>query len=352
MISAIKYLPAFTGPLALWISLNGDGWISWLTVIYLFVLIPLLEFVLPAPEGNMDKVEEQLAKKDRFYDFFVYAMLPVQYALLLYFCSIIGGEMSSFDRIGKIFSMGICCGAFGINVAHELGHRHTWYEKLMAKVLLLSSLYMHFYIEHNRGHHLQVSTPDDPASARYGENVFSFFYRSVTQSYISAWHLENKRLRKKEGSAWSLNNEMAWYSIIQISFCAVIALWFGLQVMLYFILAAIIGFLLLELVNYIEHYGLVRRINEFGAYERVMPVHSWNSNHFLGRVLLFELTRHSDHHYRPDRKYQILRHFEKSPQLPAGYPAMMLLALCPPIWFHVMHKQIDGLRKARPNLLV
>lgn len=343
---ALKYLPAFTVPIFLWLSLSYDGWWCYSLFFYAFVFVPILEQVFPASEANMTKVEEQLAKDDRSYDFLMYIMLPIQFALLFYFFHQLGShDWSGFEIGGKVLSMGIACGGFGINIAHELGHRHTVYEKLMSKALLLSSLYMHFYIEHNRGHHMHVATKDDPATARYGENFFFFYVRSVVMGFVSACHLESKRLRKLGLSWLHWRNEMIWYVLIQISFCAAIALLFGTWVMVYFILAALIGIMTLELVNYIEHYGLLRKQKENGAYEKVLPVHSWNSNYFLGRLLLFELTRHSDHHYRPSRKYQTLRHFDDSPQMPAGYPAMMICALFPPLWFYIMHRKIDAIRK-------
>jgi len=341
-MKALKYFPAFTVPVFLWLSLSLEGIWSYSLFFYAFIFVPILEQVLPASEENMNKVEEQLAADDRSYDFLMYIMLPIQFGLLFYFLHQLQTySWTTSEVIGKVLCMGIACGGFGINIAHELGHRHTVYEKLMSKALLLSSLYMHFFIEHNRGHHLQVATHNDPATARYGENFFFFYARSMVMGFISAWKLENKRLRKLGLSWFSWRNEMIWFVIIQIAFCLAIATFFSLWVVCCFIIAAFIGIMTLELVNYIEHYGLLRKQKSNGGYEKVLPIHSWNSNYFLGRLLLFELTRHSDHHYRPSRKYQTLRHFDDSPQMPAGYPAMMICALFPPIWFHIMHRQID-----------
>jgi alkane 1-monooxygenase len=157
---------------------------------------------------------------------------------------------------------------------------------------------------------------------------------------MSAWKLEQKRLKKLKVNFWSLENEMLRFQIIQLALLAFIGFFFGPAVMAYFIASACIGFLLLETVNYIEHYGLSRKRKGKG-YERTLPIHSWNSNHPLGRMMLLELSRHSDHHFLANRKYQTLRHFDESPQMPTGYPGMMLLALVPPLWFKVMHKMID-----------
>ncbi|MCB0510526.1 MAG: alkane 1-monooxygenase, partial [Bacteroidetes bacterium] len=202
----------------------------------------------------------------------------------------------------------------------------------------------------NRGHHKNVSTPDDPASSKEGEIVYFFWIRSVVGGYISAWHLENERLKNLGKSAFSINNEMIWYHLIQGSFLLALYLVFGWIPMLSFIASAIFGFLLLETVNYIEHYGLRRKKNEYGAWEKTLPIHSWNSNHPFGRILLFELTRHSDHHYIANRPYQILRHFDESPQMPTGYPGMMVISLIPPLWFWIMAKEIKKLKERELSL--
>ncbi len=244
-------------------------------------------------------------------------------------------------RVGRITAMGMLCGVMGINVAHELGHRKRKYEQQMSKLLLLTSLYMHFFIEHNRGHHKHVSTAEDPSSARLGESLYAFWIRSVVLSYLSAWKLEAGRLRKKGQRTFSIHNEMLQFQVIQLTFLLVVGYVYGWAVMLYYVLAAIMGFLLLETVNYIEHYGLSRNKTDRG-YERVMPAHSWNSDHLVGRIMLFELSRHSDHHYIASRKYQVLRHMNDSPQMPTGYPGMMLMATVPPLWFYVMDSRIGG----------
>ena len=236
--------------------------------------------------------------------------------------------------------MGLVCGGYGINVAHELGHRNNKFEQFLSKTLLLSSLYMHFFIEHNRGHHKRVSTKEDPSSARYGENIFSFWIRSVFTGYISAWNIEFSRLKRLKKFKFSLENEMLRFQLIQVLFVSSIYFVFGTQITIYFLFAAVMGFLLLETVNYIEHYGLQRKININGKYERVQPFHSWNSNHPVGRIMLFELSRHSDHHFNASRKYQVLKNHDNSPEMPTGYPGMMILSLIPPLWFYIMNKRI------------
>jgi alkane 1-monooxygenase len=236
--------------------------------------------------------------------------------------------------------MGLLCGAFGINVAHELGHRVNKFEQFLAKMLLLTSLYMHFFIEHNKGHHKHVATASDPSTAKYNQSLYAFWPQTLMGTYKSAWKIAKEELEKKGKSWFSINNEMLLFQLIQVAFVLGIYLIFGLSVALFFLIAALLGVLLLETVNYIEHYGLTRNETENHQFERVQPHHSWNSNHIIGRLMLFELSRHSDHHYLASRKYQVLRSFDNAPQMPTGYPGMILLSLAPPIWFKVMNNQM------------
>ena len=202
---------------------------------------------------------------------------------------------------------------------------------------------MHFIIAHNKGHHKYVSTPHDPASAKFGEPLYLFWIRSITGVYAESWNIANAEMKKKGLPAFHWKNEMLRFQLIQITFCILIVYFFGFAGFAYFFGAAIMGILLLETVNYIEHYGLSRKPTGDGKYERAMPHHSWNSNHVIGRLMLFELSRHSDHHYQASRKYQLLRHHDNSPQLPTGYPGSMLLAAIPPLWFRVMNSKIAAL---------
>lgn len=331
-------------PALAWVSFNSHGWLTYLPLIESFVFIPLLELAYKPNPENLTEEHEEKRKKDKIFDWQLYIMVPIQFGLLVMFLiSMQETGLSIVDKIGRISAMGLMCGVIGINVAHELGHRKEKVEQFMAKALLLTSLYMHFFIEHNRGHHKNVSTKEDPSSARYGEILYMFWVRSVVFAYISAWKLEADRLRKRGKSSFSLQNEMLQFQCIQVAFTVGIGWLFGWLIMGYFIIAAVIGFLLLETVNYIEHYGLERDLKG-DIYERVMPHHSWNSDHKIGRIILFELSRHSDHHYIASRKYQILRHIDESPQMPTGYPGMMLLATIPPLWFSIMNPRIRKIR--------
>ena len=205
---------------------------------------------------------------------------------------------------------------------------------------------MHFFIEHNKGHHKNVATPQDPASAKYNEPIYLFYFRTIIFSYLSAWKIANNEMKKKRLAILHWKNEMVQAHIIQLAFVAIIFFLFGWKITVFYLIAAAIGIVLLETVNYIEHYGLQRKQTDENKFERAMPWHSWNSNHILGRLMLFELSRHSDHHFLASKKYQLLQHHDDSPQLPTGYPGSMILALVPPLWFYLMNKKIKELEKS------
>ncbi len=341
MTRSIKYLTPFLLFFLGYLSFTKTGLIVWLPLIYSFGLIPFIELFISPDTKNLEKAAEEMAKNDFKYDLILYLVVIFQYILLWTFLSrLCQSNLSSIDIIGRTISMGLLCGIFGINVAHELGHRVNGFEHFLAKSLLLTSLYMHFFIEHNKGHHKNVSTPEDPSSAKLNESLYVFLPQTLIGTYLGAWKISISEAKKKS-KFFNINNEMFYFQIFQIVFLILIYWAFGLNTMMLFLIAAFIGALLLESVNYIEHYGLKRIKKGENNYERVLPIHSWNSNHIMGRLLLFELSRHSDHHYMASRKYQILRNFEHSPQMPTGYPGMILLSLIPPLWFRVMHKKLQ-----------
>jgi len=344
MFKYIKYLnPLILYALAI-ISFTNTGLLCWLVLIYSWVFVPVLELFINPDTKNLTAAEEELSKNDKLFDYMLYLIVFLQIpTLVFFFYSFTNNTLTTIDIIGRITAMGMLCGTFGINVAHELGHRKNKFEQVLAKISLLSSLYMHFFIEHNKGHHKNVATPNDPSSARYNEWVYVFYFRTIIFSYLSAWHIANDEMKKKNLSVLNLKNEMLQVQIIQVAFVTAVYIFFGGWVTVYFLAAALMGVLLLETVNYIEHYGLQRKQTTENKFERTMPEHSWNSNHLIGRLLLFELSRHSDHHYLASRKYQILKHHDNAPQLPTGYPGSMLLALVPPLWCSIMNKKIGAI---------
>jgi alkane 1-monooxygenase len=257
--------------------------------------------------------------------------------LFLFFINVEANSFTSFELVGNIFSVGIILGTYGINVGHELGHRLNWLEPFMARLLLLPCFYIHFQIDHNLGHHKMVGTPEDASSAPKGMSVYVFWIRSVFGSYRSAWNIESKRLDREGRSFWTIQNKMIQYTFAQIAYGCFVYFVFGAYVLALSFIVGMIGFLLLESVNYIEHYGLRRKLLPTGRYEPVGNQHSWNSDHEFGRIILYELTRHTDHHMKSQKRYQTLDYIEGSPQLPFGYPGSILMSFVPPLWFRHIH---------------
>jgi alkane 1-monooxygenase len=341
----LKYLNPLILASTAYISFTNYGIWTYFPLFFAFVIIPLVELFFKPNSKNLSEEEKLIAKKDPYFNWVLYAVVPIQIGFVILFLNVIQEELSTFDLIGRISSLGVLCGILGINVGHELGHRTNRLEHFLAEILLLTSLETHFLPYHNSGHHYNVATPKDPATARKGEWLFIFWFRSQFGSYVQAWKIETKRLKKKGSIFFSLSNKMLVYTIAQILVLTTIYLIFNLETMVAFMLASLVGILMLETVNYIEHYGLLRNIKENGNYEKVQPWHSWNSDHIMGRTILFELSRHSDHHYKASKHYQLLDSKNNSPQMITGYPGMMLLALVPPLWFKIMDKHLERINR-------
>lgn len=336
----LKYLCAFTIPISAFISILFYEQLAYLTPIYAFGIIPIIELFTPSSTHNLHPLEKDSRLKNKLFDWMLYLNLPTIYFILFYALHTVSNQpLTTSEFIGIIISTGIVLGTNGINVGHELGHRFT-FERFLGKALLLPSLYMHFYIEHNFGHHLKVATKQDPATSKYNQPVYLFWITSSIGQYISAWKIQLSLLKKGGNPFFSLYNDMLCYLIITLSYLTTLYYLFGFTGLLLALFSGTIGFLLLETINYIEHYGLLRAKTSSGRYERVKEIHSWNSNHTLGRIILYELTRHSDHHHRASKKYQVLDHHDQSPQLPFGYPSSVVLSLFPPLWFFVMNKRV------------
>lgn len=335
------YLASFLIPACAALGLKLSGPWAWLTVAGVFIAIPSLDALLGIQDQNLDESATKLARSKTLYSLILYAHLPIQVLLILY----MGWVWTSttqpwWVQIGWILSVMLSTGGIGITVAHELIHRKTSWERSIGKALLLTVLYMHFAIEHVRGHHSQVATENDPASAPKGMDVYRFILNTVPAQWISAWRLESKRLRKHGLAPWSIRNEMIWFVVIQFAWLFLITLLFGIHFLPVYLTVAALSCCLLEIINYVEHYGLRRTKNEHGRWESVRESHSWNSNHRVSRMLLFELSRHSDHHMSAEKPYQVLRTEPASPQMPNGYPGMVLLALVPPLWFSTMDRRL------------
>ena len=308
--------------------------------VFIFGLVPLVDLVVGIdPNNPPDEVLERL-EEDRFYRWITYAFIPLQYVAVIWTAWMISQPQHDvLDRLGMAISLGIVVG-IGINTAHELGHKKEKHERWLSRVALAPTAYGHFYIEHNRGHHVRVATPEDPASSRMGETVWGFLPRTVVGSWKSAWRLEKKRFARRDQNHWTIKNDIINAYAMTVALWGGLVIAFGWQVLPYLLVAAAVGVWELESVNYLEHYGMKRARLESGRYERVNPSHSWNSNNIGTNVLLYHLQRHSDHHANPTRRYQALRDFPEAPVLPTGYAGMIVLTWVPAVWRRVMDRRV------------
>ena len=333
-------------PFLAWGLVELTGWdVFWFFgPVFVFGIIPALDLMLGLDRNNPpDEVIEAL-EEDRYYRWVTYLFIPAQYVCIGWtFWMMSKPQYDVADRIGMAISLGMVAG-IAINTAHELGHKKESHERWFARIALAQTFYGHFYIEHNRGHHVRVATPEDPASSRLGENIYQFLPRTMWGSLTSAWRLEKKRFERLGRSPFTLSNDLfnAWAMSVVLWGALVVAFYdeIGPMIVVYLAVQAFIGIWLLESVNYLEHYGMLRQKLESGRYERVNASHSWNSNNIGTNILLYHLQRHSDHHANPTRRYQTLRDFKESPVLPTGYAGMIVLTWVPAIWRAVMDKRV------------
>ncbi|HEV7774846.1 MAG TPA: alkane 1-monooxygenase [Conexibacter sp.] len=323
-----------------YVELTGLGLFWWFGPILVFGIFTVLDVIVGVDAENPPDSIIKWLEQDRYYRWCTYAFIPVQYAGLVFACWLWShGDLSTVDKIGLAFTMAMVSG-IAINTAHELGHKRASLERWLSKVALAQSGYGHFFIEHNRGHHVRVATPEDPASSRLGESFWAFLPRTLAGSLRSSWELEVERLRRTGSGPWTYRNDILNAWAMTIGLYVVLIAVFGWVVLPYLLLQSFVGASLLEVVNYLEHYGLLRQKREDGRFERTAPEHSWNSNNVASNVLLYHLQRHSDHHANPTRRYQALRHMDDAPQLPTGYAGMIVLALFPPVWRRVMDHRL------------
>lgn len=326
-------------------AVQRTGWdlFWWSGPLWILVGIPILDTLIGTDKGNPPPWAEDQLANDRYYRVLTYLYAPLQYASFLWGAWMVTtADLSTFAKVGLTFTVG-AVGGIGIANAHELGHKKSPFERWMAKIVLAQSAYGHFVIEHNRGHHARVATPEDPASARFGESFWAFFPRSVIGAARSGWDLEKRRLGRTGGSPWTWRNDVLNAWILTVVLFAGVVAWLGPSVLWFLVVQAVFGFSLLEVVNYLEHYGLLRTTEASGRYERTQPRHSWNSDHIATNVVLYGLERHSDHHANPTRRYQALRTFDEAPQLPSGYGTMIGLAYLTPLWRKVMDPKVLAL---------
>jgi len=333
----IPFAPFIAAGLA---ALTGFEGFWFFGPVLVFVAFPILDVAIGLDSSNPPDSILKYLEQDRYYRWCTYLFIPIQYAGLVFACWLwSSGELSAVGDVGLALTMGVV-GGIAINTAHELGHKRASSERWLSRIALAQTGYGHFYIEHNRGHHVRVATPEDPASARLGESFWAFLPRTVAGSLRSSWGIEATRLDRLGKSHWGPHNDILGAWAMTVALFAALAVAFGPVVLPYLLIQAAIGFSLLEVVNYLEHYGLLRQKKEDGRYERCLPEHSWNSNNVASNVLLYHLQRHSDHHAHPTRRYQALRHVDEAPQLPTGYAGMIVLAWFPPLWRRVMDQRL------------
>jgi len=340
------WLSLGTVPLAL-LALGVGGWTVLLLPLYTWALFSLLDALTGLNEDNADPAtpEEHLY----WYRLITLVWFPIQFVLLfgmIWFATRVD-YLGPLEKIGLFFGMGVISGTIGINYSHELMHQKSKLERMLGDLLLASVLYSHFRSEHLRVHHLYVGTPRDPVTARYNEGFHRFFPRVLRECHVSAFQAEAAMLARKSLPWWHESNPYWRYAALQAGMLALALILGGWQGLALFLWQAFVAVWQLELVNYIEHYGLTRRHLGGGKYEHVLPRHSWNASHRASNWLLINLQRHSDHHYKPDRRFPLLQTYgtDQAPQLPYGYPLMTLAAMVPPLWKRMMNPRVRAWRR-------
>ncbi len=343
-MKALPFLLIYIIPAAVIYGILKGGYYVFLTPFIIFVLIPLLDLIIGVDKKNISENEEALWENKKRFRIIVMACVPVTISTILWGAFIVSTKVyTTTEFIGISISMGLMSGAMGINSSHELTHRvNSKFEPFLSRLVLLFTLSVHWGIEHVVGHHRNVATPLDPATAKKNQSLYRFWIQTIIGTLITVYKFDKERLKKRGFRVVVLRNRIVWYLALELLLIYVVYFFFGVLGLLYFLIQSAIAILLLEKINYIEHYGLERKLidSKKQLYEPVNPTHSWNSSHRITNYFLFNLQRHSDHHYKPGKRYQILKHYEESPQLPTGYAGMVLLSFIPPLYFKIMNKKI------------
>jgi len=320
---------------------TGHGIWLWFTVALMYAILPAADYLFGLDDANPDDELIEKIQGQRYYVYIMYLATVVHWVSLVGMAYVVSQyDWSWLSILGGALSAGIINGV-GLVAGHEMGHKvNDKAQVTCAKLILACSGYGHFFIEHNKGHHKDVATPEDPASSRFGESIYKFVKREIPGAFRRAWTLEAARLQRSGKSEWSLSNEIIQPALVTIAAYTLMLAYFGPVMIPFLFIAAAYGWWQLTCANYVEHYGLLRQKNEQGRYERCQPHHSWNSNHKASNLILLHLQRHSDHHAHPTRPYQVLRDFPEVPSLPSGYPWMFVLAMIPSAWYNVMNPKV------------
>ena len=331
---SLVYLVPITVYLGYWLG----GIYTFLTPFLVFGIGPFLDALIGRDTLNPSQETEKKLEADNRYKILTIFCVPIQLAVFFWGAYVVSyGNLSTLELVGFIFSIGISSNVLGLSAAHELAHRiNEKFEPMLSKILYCTVLYIHFGMEHVVGHHKRAATPEDPATGQLGESFYAFLPRTVFGGFKSVWAFEAGRMKNQNKPVWSIHNKLVVALLVQTAFIIGIALIFGPMGIFYLFAQSVIAIALVENANYVVHYGLLRNKIAPGKYEPIRPWHSWNSSNWLSNHFLFNIQRHSDHHYKPGRRYQLLRHYDEVPQLPGGYAGMIVLALIPPLWRKIM----------------
>lgn len=338
ILSALLPLVGLTGVVLF--ELTQQAFWLWSPLVFIYVVIPALDVLFSTDDSNPDEQQVPALENNLYYRWVLYMMLPLHLVVFgVLIAYMVTQPLELWMQAVLLMTLGVF-GGLAVNLGHELGHKKEKLDKNLAKLALASGAYGHFNIEHNAGHHRAVATPEDCASAKYGENIYQFARREIPGGLKRAWRIETARLAHKNKPWYALDNQIIHSYALTLLIYGVLFVTLGWQALLIACMQAPIVWWQLTSANYIEHYGLLRKKLSNGRYEKCQPKHSWNSNHLISNLVLFHLQRHSDHHANPARHYQSLRHFDDAPQLPTGYMGMFIMAYIPPLWFKVMDKKL------------
>ena len=329
---------------------TGNEWWFLLPIFVNFVVAPLLDWLIGEDRNNPPEAVVMKLEQDLYYRRLTYLVVPLHFVTLIGSAWYAGTQSLSWWAFALLAYVAGTTAGLAINTGHELGHKNSRFEKLLAKVVLAVPAYGHFSLEHNRGHHKDVSTPIDPASARMGESIYKFARREIPGAFRRAWQVEKEHLALSGKPVWHRSNPILQSYAVTLAICLLLIVLMGWKAVPFLLIHNAFAYWQLTSANYIEHYGLLRERDKRGRYEKCQPHHSWNSNHVLSNLVLFHLERHSDHHSHPLRRYQSLRHFDELPTLPNGYFGMYLLSYVPCLWFRVMDKRLMELVHVQGDL--
>jgi len=350
-IDVLAYSLVYLVPISVYFGYWLGGVYTFTTPFLVFGIGPLLDSLIGRDTSNPTDKRQKVFEAEKLYKVVTIFSAPVHLIVIFWgayvFCY---GDLSLMEQIGVILSVGISSDILGLSAAHEMAHRvNGKIEVTLSKIIYCSVWYMHFGIEHVVGHHRWVATPRDPATALLGESIYEFLPKSVFGGFKSAWEFEASRMKKKNKPVWRMGNPMAVALVGQAAFTVLFAVLFGGLGVLFLFAHNFIAISLLEITNYGVHYGLLRQEIEPGKFEPIRPRHSWNSSNWLSNHFLFNIQRHSDHHYKPGNRYHLLRHYNNVPQLPTGYAAMILMAIIPPLWRKIMDPRALAFRQSRQD---